>query len=381
MKAFAVTNKGIEDVALKEIKELVRVEAKAEDMVVLFSVNSFEDLCKIAYKAQSLSRVGQLLFKFKVAKELKSTKENLKKSIAKSSFSKWLKKENSFKVLCKRIGDHGFSGQDLAALCGELIIEKIKGYEQKTDMKNPDVMVYVFVNNNKGYLGIDFSGFDTGKRDYKIFSSATSLKPPVAYALLRLAGFKLGDTLLDPFCKDGVVVIEAAMLASKKPVNYYRKDKLQFTKYDLKIDFDKLFERLDKKNVKPKGTKIYCFTNQMRYLSAAKKNCKIGGVNKLISFGKVDVEWLDARLSKAEVDVVVASAPRISKNLSFFQKLYNELFYQAKYIVKKNGKVVLLSNNADVLKEAASKNDFKLIEERVVWQGKQDLVVCVFKKS
>ena len=385
MEAIAITNRGIEDITIQEIGELVKTKPKAKDDVVVFSVKSFEDLCEVCYKAQSVSRVLFLFSTFKVDQGLKKTQANMKKVIDKSSLSKWLKRDNTFKVLCKRVGKHNFTGQDVAALVGELVINKTKkkkGYNQKTDMKNPDIIVYVFINNGKGYIGVDFGGFDLGKRDYKIFSYAPSVKAPIAYSLLRLANFKSGKALLDPFSGEGVVAIEAALFVTKKPVNYYRKDKLQFVKYkNLKINFNKFFKRLDKTK-KPKNTKIYCFNNQMRFLQTAKKNSKIAGVNKEIKFGRVDVEWLDARLSEGEVDVIVSSAPRVSKNMktNLVKKLYNELFYQAKYVLKKNGRIALLSNNTKLMKEAALKSDFKAFEERSVWQGKQELKVCIFKK-
>ncbi len=386
MKAIAITNKGIEDIASKEITGFIKTKPKTEERVVVFSAKDFKDLCTVCYKAQCVSRVLFLFNSFKVEQELEKTQYNIKKAIEKNDLSVWLSKDNTFKVLCKRVGEHSFSGQDITSVVGELIIDKVKqkkGYEQKTDMKNPDVVVYVFINNEKGYFGVDFAGFDLSKRDYKIFSYAPSIKATVAYALLRLAGFNAGKTLLDPFSGEGVVAIEAALLATNKPVNYYRKDKLQFLKYkNLKIDFDKLFQLLDKETSKSAKTKIYCFNSQMRFLSGAKKNSKIAGVNKNITFGRVDVEWLDARLSEKVVDVIVSSAPRASKNIKndFVKKLYNELFYQAKYVLKKEGRIVLLSNETGLMKDAALKNDFKVVEERSVWQGKQELKVCVFRK-
>jgi len=387
MKAIAITNKGIEDIASKEIDSFIKTKSKTEERVVVFSIKSFKELCTVCYKTQSISRVLFLLNNFKAEQELEKTQNNIKKAIEKNNLSVWLSKDNTFKVLCKRVGEHSFSGQDITSVVGELIIDKVKqkkGYKQKTDMKNPDVLVYVFINNERGYIGVDLAGFDLGKRDYKIFSYAPSIKAPVAYALLRLANFNAGKTLLDPFSGGGVVAIEAALLARNKAVNYYRKDELQFLKYkNLKIDFDKLFLLLDRETKKFTKTKIYCFNSQMRFLSAAKKNSKIAGVNKNITFGRVDVEWLDARLSEGGIDVIASNAPRVSKNVKreFVEKLYKELFYQAKYILKKDGRIVLLSNETELMKEAASKNDFKVVEERSVWQGKQELKVCVFRKA
>ena len=296
----------------------------------------------------------------------------------------WLKKDDSFKVICERSGNHEFSSQDIAPQVGMQVIDLVndkKGYEQKVNMKHPKIIVYVFITQDKGYLGIDFSGFDMAKRDYKIFSYSQSIKANVAYAMLRLAGYNSKKILLDPFCGEGTIPIEAALFSTGRSVNLYRKDKIHFLEYQLGIESEKIIEKID--NAEKKNTsKIYCFDNNMGLISSAKKNSKIAGVNKHLTYGKVNAEWLDARLEKEEIDAIVSNSPRISKHTkeSITRKLYEELFYQAEFILKQTGKIVLLSNGTEIMKKGAKKYEFKLDEERSVWLGKQELKICVFSK-
>jgi len=86
-----------------------------------------------------------------------------------------------------------FSSQDIEKETGAFIINNIKekkAYDQKVDLENPDLIFYVYIFNERCYLGIDFCGFDLSKRDYKVFSSASDIKGTIAYSLLRIVGYK-----------------------------------------------------------------------------------------------------------------------------------------------------------------------------------------------
>lgn len=388
MKFVAITHKGIEDICAKEISDAIRInkkDIKIGNSVVIFNVKDLKNICKLCYKAQSVIRV---LFLFDIIdvnnKNLDKTLKSIDNKIKKISFSKWLDKENTFMVRCKRIGTHDFTSRDVSGEVGKLIIKTIKNkkdYVQKVDLKNPDVIFFVFINNNKCYFGIDLCGFDMSKREYKIFNISGSLKGTIAYALARMSDFK--KNILNPITRAGVICIEAALFASNLPVNHYKKKDFAFLRLKplQKIDFDKFFKNIDNKIKKKIKQKIYCYNNDMRNVQAAKKNAKIAGVQKLISFGKVDLEWLDTRFSEGEIQSIV-SVINFSKdsNISDNKKFCDELFYQSEFILNKKGKIVVLSNNLDLIKESAKKYKFKVSGERSIFSGKRELKVVVFSK-
>ena len=232
MKAIAITHKGTEDIAALEIKELIKATSKINETVVLFELKNMIDLCKLAYKAQSISRVVYLFDEFKIQADFNKILKTIETKIKKINFDKWLDKNKSFKVLCRHLTNNNFSSQDMEKEAGAFIIENIKqkkAYEQKVDLENPDLIFYVYIFDERCYLGIDFCGFDLSKRDYKVFSSASDIKGTIAYSLLRIAGYEKQKKLLDPFCSSGVIPIEAA-LYSNGSVNYYRKDNFAFLK-------------------------------------------------------------------------------------------------------------------------------------------------------
>ncbi len=79
MKAFAVTNPGIEAIAATEIKELViAADIHCSSGLIAFDVKDFKDFCALAYRSQSLSRLCFLVCEFEAASSLSVAAKNLK---------------------------------------------------------------------------------------------------------------------------------------------------------------------------------------------------------------------------------------------------------------------------------------------------------------
>lgn len=370
MKGIVITHKGIEDISAKEIKELINSKSEIKDSVCIFNIKKLEDLCLLCYKGQSFIKILYLIdsFKFKDFDDL--IKKIGNKNII-NEIDKWTKNK-TFKLDCKRVGEHSFSSQDIRTKVGKLIDEKTKG---TADFENPDLIVYIYVYNNDCYIGIDFAGFDLSKRDYKIFLSPRSLKGTIAYSLIRIADYKTNEILLDPFCADGIIAIEAALFASNFPVNYYRKDKFQFLKI-LKYDFDKIDNK-----IKLDKAKIIAYDSLLRNVNAAKKNAKIAGIQKQIKFARADIGWLDTKIDKESIDKIITNPPVITKiNEKQMIKLYNEFFYQCNFILKKKGKIILITKNKKEIKEIAEKNNFKIEKSITVEAGKEHLNILVISK-
>ena len=368
MKALAITSKGIEDITALEIKELIKVNSSVKESCVVFEPKKILDLCTLCYKGQSVSRVLFLLesFKFKDKKDLLG-----KFGSKKVDYGKWLDKNSKFMVECRRVGSHKFSSQEI-----EKDIGRLMPLDNKVSLDKPDVVFYAYIFDKSFYFGVDFSGFDLSKRQYKVFNHPNDIKGSIAYALVRLSGFNK-DILLDPFCKTGIIPIEAALMEFS--VNFFNKERFGFLKLKpfLKTDFKKFFDKIDKKVEKKK---IFGYENSSYHVQSAKRNAKIAGVD--VEFSNNNIEWVDTQFKEKEVNRIVCYPPPISNkwNRKEVLKLYQELFYQAKYCLAKNGRIVVLSKEINLLKEKAKGYGFKVISERKVWLGKMEMSVGVFGK-
>jgi 23S rRNA G2445 N2-methylase RlmL len=401
MKALAITSRGIEDITALEIKELTNTKAEVKDSCVIFNIKKLEDLCLLCYKAQSVEKILFLLDNF----NFKDFNKEIKKAIAKIDFSKWLDKTTTFRVTCKllkseiskglgnsknfqsKLDNEDLHSEETAASVGALIIKNIKKnkkYNQKVELDNPDITFLIFINKNQAYFGIDFSGRDLHKREYKLFAHPAALRSTIAYSLLRIADLKEKQIMLDPFCHSGEIPIEAALFTTNFPVNYYSKEKFAFTKFKplKKFNFTKFFKDIDKKITKPKKPLVNCFDNKTTNLNAAKKNAKIAGIHKALNFSRMETEFLEIKLDKQSADKIITHPPDPTRtaNPKDIEKLYDEFFYQSEFILKKKGKILTITKQTELLKEAAKKHKFKPEQEREVWSGKQKFEVVVFSK-
>ena len=384
IKACALTDKGLEKIALLELDEFIGVKGRAEDCVVLFQPKSHDDLFKFCYFSQSIERVILLFanFEFKDSKGLLLKFENELKNI---KLKEWFGKDTTFKVECKRIGKHSFGSQTVEKALGEKIILKTKkelGFTPRANMEIPDMIIYVFINNNKAYLGIDLCGRDLSKRQYRIFTSPGTINANLAYAIVRLSNYSQKKRLVDVHCKSGIVCIEAALYITGLSANYYSKE-FAFKKLKpfLKKDWGGFFKKLDSKSQMAK-LDITGFDSILRNVEAANKNSKLAGVDKIINFSKMDVEWLDTKLDKQSVDIIASRIPCPSKHVkeAAVKKLYKELFYQAEFVMKKAGKIALLTENAKLLKGMITPA-FKIIKEDELWAGKQRYEFVLIEKK
>ena len=120
----------------------------------------------------------------------------------------------------------------------------------------------------------------------------------------------------------------------------------------------------------------------MRHVESAKKNAKIAGVDRYIKFARSNIEWLDTKKDKETVDKIITYPPQKTKYVNFkdIEKKYRELFYQAEFILKKKGKVVLITKETETLEKSAEIYKFKLEKKIEVMQGKQKFYILVFVK-
>jgi len=359
MTGLVITPKGMEDICCKELMELGASPAPT-DSAVTFEAKDLAAECIVAYRAQSALRVMHFLCRFQ-APSLDEGIESLSQELKKCDVSSFFLGK-SFKVETLREGEHDFTSPEFSAKAGELLLSQCR--TSKVKMEGYECLLLVYINGPVGYCGIDLAGFDLGKRDYRLFRASTAVKAPLAYAAVRL-GTEDCKKLLDPFCGAGSIAIEAAIHSTGQAVHAYEKSKFLFSHM---IDAKKIFSH------KPSKQKFSIVASDaaMVNLSAAKKNAKIAGVEKLIKFSRMDLEWLDIKFGKKELDAIVTCLPTASRLLgeAVVAKIHREFFHQAEYIL--NGTITALSARPLT-------PPLPVVHARTVLSGKQELYLTVMK--
>jgi tRNA (guanine10-N2)-dimethyltransferase len=122
-----------------------------------------------------------------------------------------LKKSKTFCVRC--MGFENNPAEERGS--GEVIFEALR---IPVNLRKPDVTVYLLkvkdkiAVSTKRYATDDFSKRDQNKRP---FFRPVALPPKLARLFVNLARAKKGDTLLDPFCGAGSILIEAGEIGLK----------------------------------------------------------------------------------------------------------------------------------------------------------------------
>ena len=375
MKGFLTTHKGMEDVAAMEVKGLIGSESKIGESCVVFGIKSYEDLFILCYKSQSAIRVCCLLFEF----DYKDIFDDFEKNIGKIKFDDWLGKDSMFRVKCIGNYEDDVASMEMERNLGEIIIGHIQkkySYKQKVDLEKPEIVIFFYLAGKRCYVGIDFAGFDLSRRSYKIFSHAADIKGTIAYSLVSIAGYSKSETMLDIFSGSGTIPIEAAIFSSIFPVRYFDKEKFIFLKFEKfkYFDFNKLFRKLDNE-ISDDKPRIYNVDLSMKNINYAKKNSKIAGVDKKISFSRMDAEWLDTKFEKGKIDKIITKMPNSNGN-----ELYNEFFYQAEFILNDKGKIVLIGNE-EMIKKYSSKYKFEISSQREIFSGEMKYNVFILTKQ
>jgi len=318
MKCIAICSQGLEDITQIELKEILKAASKiVAPGRVSFSTTNVQ---KLITKTQSVIKVYEL-------KQQCSTVEEIETFPIVAPF----------RVVCSKRGGFPLGSQDVERVVGEKFFQQ----GNAVDLEKPKTIVFVDMIDDSILVGVDLTPALLSKRDYRIKIHNQSINACIAYGLVRLSGYKKGETLLDPFAKDGVIVIEAAR---------YQKGKI--------LAYDSLFPNV--RNVEI--------------------NAKLAGVRKEITVGRIDVEWLDTKFEEREVDCVVSAVPFPSKSVAEkdVKKIYKELFYHLEYVMSKKGKVVLIAPTVDLLLQMVE--HFRVIERRTVATSSLFYHVVVLQK-
>jgi 23S rRNA (guanine2445-N2)-methyltransferase / 23S rRNA (guanine2069-N7)-methyltransferase len=364
---------GCEEYTSKEIRELVKKTPVQKKGYLTIPDCSLEDAALLCYRSQTASRILVLIQEG----EVQSVEDILgNTTFLDYDYSLFLKKDGLFRVSCDRNGEHGFQSKDVEQEIGELLHEK-RGLV--ANLKTPDMVLFCAIHDEAYVFGIDLAGRDLGKRDYKVFHTRKSMRSTVCYAAVRAAGYTGKENLLNPLSSDGVVEIEAALFAARTSPQRFRKE---FAFRGMPIaqgtDWDTFFKKLDDSaGAEPS---IKGFAPMLRMLKMSRANAKLASVEKFLTLTSCEVSWLDTKVEAKSVDIIVTQPPSSGKNtpLKDVEKLQDDLFKQAKLLLKKNGTVLLIAEKKAEFLNAAEHHSFALKEEREVHMGGTRLLFLKF---
>lgn len=266
-----------------------------------------------------------------------------------------------------------------------------KGLLGKHSYRSPDVVFSVAFDTSCStnseptcIIGIDLSGRDLSKRTYKITNAGASIKGTLAYCLVRLLNPAPGSTILDPSCGTGEICVEAALhstnsspWAFEKVFAWQKLPPFKDITKEAMSDWERLFGRTEQL------FRILCLSPSFGHLATARKHSKIAGVEKHISFSRMQYEWLDAKFSRGEVDGVVSVLAPSHGGMAPEQKLKEaeQVFYQLEYLTRKGARAILISQGNGILEAGAAKYKFKKLGEIPAFMGSRQISIQEYQNS
>lgn len=269
-----------------------------EDGFVVETDISFNKIKKLANRLSMTYFIDQILFITSAKKNILNQKEKINT----------LKEKGSIAITYKNRSKNINSKKVIAQLAD------IYSKNRKVDLTNPDNEIRVLITNKKIYVGlkkaqIDRTQFEKRKVQHRPFFSPISLHPKIARTLVNLSEIRKNETLLDPFCGTGGILIEAGLIGARLIGSDIEKKMIHGCKKTL--DFYGL-----------KNYKLFC--------------CDIGDLKKHVNF----------------VDAVVTDLPYGKSTTTKgeeIKKLYERAFENISKVLKEKRKAVIgLSNKERV---------------------------------
>ncbi|MCM2972807.1 bifunctional 23S rRNA (guanine(2069)-N(7))-methyltransferase RlmK/23S rRNA (guanine(2445)-N(2))-methyltransferase RlmL [Larsenimonas suaedae] len=176
----------------------------------------------------------------------------------------------------------------------------------EVDPKHADSRIYAHFHRERLMIGLDMAGDSLHLRGYRLDGGQAPLKENLAAALLVRAGWPTRseeDTLLDPLCGSGTLVIEAALMAARAAPNAFRErfGCLEWAGHDAALWTEIVTETRasTSRNLKRARFTLHGADRDPRAVEAARTNAKRAGVSHLVTFERGALaEWTPDRLEE-----------------------------------------------------------------------------------
>jgi tRNA (guanine6-N2)-methyltransferase len=215
---FALTTRGLEALTLAELSVIPgvadavqsyrRVSASfAGDFRDLLTLRTADDVFLMVADWSPITHVRAELSEFTTraaALDLSSLLDSLQTLRS-------LPHTLTYSLTANFVGKRNYSVPEIKNALEDGIAQRYPDWQYVEDDVDAVLNLRLFIEHEQAILGLRLGERPLHRRAYKQSHLPGSLKPPVAAAMLMLAGFQLGQTILDPFCGSGTILIEAGL--------------------------------------------------------------------------------------------------------------------------------------------------------------------------
>ncbi|MEF8865408.1 MAG: methyltransferase domain-containing protein [Salinibacter sp.] len=307
-------NMGLEDVVVDEFRE--RAGAAGLDVTdtdeAPFGLQSYalvevdaapEDALHLARQMRSVHHVLAPLYTFTLSTDGEEALQTIHDTVAALDVAA-METAGTFRASSVRQGTHDFTSVDVQTWAGGALDAR---YDASVDLEDYDVEVRVDVRDDRCLVSVQHTREALSRRQLEGYQPRAALKANVAYALLRLAHLDVPpDTLLDPFCGSGTLLLEAAAL----------------------------------------WPDTQCYGNDWNEeaVAGARQNVEAAGLSDQITIREGDAWQLADTFADVTADLIVTNPPfgvRMASSMDFYP-FYRRVLGQMAEVLRPGGLVVML---------------------------------------
>ena len=202
---------GLENLVAEEVNLFGGLEVAVGLGVVRWR-GTLESAYRCCLWSRFASRVLLELWRFEVTDE-----DSLYNAALSCDWRVHLTEETSFAVGCTLSGTSKITHSRFAALrVKDGLVDHFRaatGNRPTVKTDRPDIQLHLHIVDNLATISLDLSGESLHRRGYRDASGKAPLKETLAAGIVALSGWlKNPETLIDPFCGTGTLLIEAAMM-------------------------------------------------------------------------------------------------------------------------------------------------------------------------
>ncbi|MGV8137595.1 MAG: class I SAM-dependent RNA methyltransferase [Mangrovibacterium sp.] len=207
---IATTYAGLEEALAEEL-----IALGADEVQALRRAVSFRGDTRMIYRANYALRTAlRILVPIKTFKVFKA--DDLYQQASKIRWEDYFDTGQTFAVQ-GTVFSALFTNSMFASLkLKDAIVDRFRRVLNKRPSVNansPDVLINLHLANDSCTVSLDSSGESLHKRGYRSAGHEAPISEVLAAGLLKLSGWNAGESLTDPMCGSGTIVIEAAMMA------------------------------------------------------------------------------------------------------------------------------------------------------------------------
>ena len=202
---------GLENLIVEEVSLFGGLEVEGGLGVVRWR-GTLESAYRCCLWSRFASRVLLEFWRFEVTDE-----DSLYNAALSCDWRAHLTEETSFAVGCTLSGKSKITHSRFAALrVKDGLVDYFRaatGKRPSVKTDRPDIQLHLHIVDNMATISLDLSGESLHRRGYRDATGKAPLKETLAAGIVALSGWlKNPETLIDPLCGTGTLLIEAAMM-------------------------------------------------------------------------------------------------------------------------------------------------------------------------